>query len=591
MRLNGRPKRRPTLSVAAGLAVLAFLIGWVNWPSGSGPDLIVYGATPQGVMAAVTAARQGERVVLLEPGSGIGGQLTQAWVATLDMSVDAHGIPLAQGLFHEFFRGLHHDNSFDVQTAQTLLEQMVRSAGVQVQLGTEVAGIQLHLGRVTHLTLRGPRGVQDLAVRDLIDASDTARLAVLAGAKFTVGREDTGLDHAQMAATLVFRIQGANLNTLAELVHQEHGHEDGHRGRSLSGLVALTSGYLPSNPARFHLRGFNAAIQQDGSLLVNALMIYGVDGTSEASIHHAYTDGVREAQQVVRYLHDRSPAAFGQATFGGVAPRLYLRESRHLLGVRRLTASDVLYGHTFPDAVAVNAYALDGQGYLPGQPPFLLGTPAPYGVPLSTLLPPGLRNLLVVSQAASFDSVAAFSARVVPLQMALGEAAGEASMMAYWLHLDYPTVDQNAVWTALLRGLLRLHHGRVDRPARLAFPPCRDESQPGAPQAQALLRSGLMSAPYYYVGCLYLDQPETARTFLDDLQHAAGNLQDTRFNALRADLTPGKLLTVQGAQALFASLGLNATDPTLAHVPATRVLKRGEAAALRWSLIRNSPLP
>jgi len=591
MRLNGRPRRRTALSVAAGLTLLALLIGRVSWLSGPGPDLVVYGATPQGVMAAVTAARQGERVVLLEPGRGIGGQLTQAWVATLDMSVDAHGNPLAQGLFHEFFRRLHHDNSFDVQAAQTLLQQMLDSAGVQVQLGTEVSGLQLHLGRVTHLSLRGPRGIQDLAVHELIDASDTARLAAMAGAKFTVGREDTGLDHAQMAATLVFRIQGANLNVLAELIRQEHGHEDGYRGRSLSGLVALTSGYLPSNPARFHLRGFNAAIQQDGSLLVNALMIYGVDGTSQASVQRAYMDGMREAQQVVAYLHDRFPDAFGRATFGGAAPRLYLRESRHLLGVRRLTASDVLYGHTFPDAVAVNAYALDGQGYLPGQPPFLLGTPAPYEVPLSTLLPPGFKNLLVVSQAASFDSVAAFSARVVPLQMTLGEAAGEASVMAHWLRLDYPTVDQSAVWTALLRGLLRLHHGRVDRPALSASPPCIDERQPGASQAQALLRAGLMSAPYYYIGCLYLDQPETANTFLDDLQHADGNRQDARFNALRAALVPGKILTVQGARELLTSLGLNMASPILAQVPATRPLKRGEAAALRWSLIRSGPPP
>ena len=586
MRLNGRPERRLSLPLG-GLTVIALLIGWVFWPAGPGPDLIVYGATPQGVMAAVTAARQGERVLLLEPGRGIGGQLTQAWLATLDMSVDAHGNPLAQGLFHEFFRGLHHDNSFDVPGAQVLLDGMLRSTGVQVQLGTEVTGVQVQTGHVTRLSLLGPGGAHTLAVHQLIDASDTARLAALAGARFTVGREDTGLGRAQMAATLVFRICGADLSALAERVHQERGREDGRRSRSLSGLVALTSGYLPSDPARFHLRGFNAAVQQDGSLLVNALLIYGVDGTSETSVQRAYRDGASEARRVVQDLHDRFPEVFGQAFFGGVAPQLYLRETRHLLGVRRLTASDVLYGRTFPDAVAVNAYALDGQAYLPGQAPLLLGTPGPYGVPLGALLPQGFKNLMVVSQAASFDSVAAFSARVVPLQMTLGEAAGQASVLTHWLHLDYLAVDQSPVWTGLLRVLLRLNHGRVDPPLLPGTPHCRDASQPGASQAQALLRAGLMSAPYYYVGCLYLNQPETAQTFLDDLQHAGGNAQNARFRNLRAALPPGELLTARRARALLTSLGLSTASPVLTQVPATRLMKRGEVAALRWSLLQN----
>ncbi|WP_424952645.1 FAD-dependent oxidoreductase [Deinococcus sp.] len=589
MRLNHRPRRSKLLRRGGALAVLAFLLGWVFWPRGPGPDLIVYGGTPQGVMAAVTAARQGERVLLLEPGRGVGGQLTQAWLATLDMSTDARGNPLAQGLFHEFFRGLHHDNSFDVGGAQVLLAGLLRSAGVQVRLGTEVSGVQVRANRVTRLTTQGPEGPRTLVVRELIDASDTARLAALAGAHFTAGREDTGLGAAQMAATLVFRIRGADLGVLAERVHQEHGREDGQRSRSLSGLVALTSGYLPSDPARFHLRGFNAAVQGDGSLLVNALLIYGVDGTSEVSVRRAYQEGAREARRVVASLHDHFPDAFGHASFGGVAPQLYLRESRHLLGVRRLTASDVLYGHTFPDAVAVNAYALDGQTYLPGQAPFLLGTPRPYGVPLGALLPPGFRNLLVVSQAASFGSVAAFSARVVPLQMTLGEAAGQASVLAHWLRLDYPAIDQGPVWPGLLRVMLRLHHGRVDRPAPPASAPCRDAGQPGALQATALLHAGLMSAPYYYVGCLYLDQPETVQSFLNDLEHAGAAGPTEQLNTLRASARAGELLSADRARGLLTSLGLSTASPVLARSSGTRPLRRGEVAALRWFLLRQEP--
>src|SRR5205085_330047 len=39
-------------------------------------DVVIYGATAAGVMAAVAAAREGARVVLLEPGRHVGGMVS-----------------------------------------------------------------------------------------------------------------------------------------------------------------------------------------------------------------------------------------------------------------------------------------------------------------------------------------------------------------------------------------------------------------------------------------------------------------------------------------------------------------------------------
>jgi hypothetical protein len=576
-----------------GMLLLMFVMtfAWLDWPRGSGPNLIVYGATPQGIMAAVTAARQGERVDLIEPSTGIGGQLTQGWLATLDMSTDAHGNPFAQGLFHEFYKGLRHDNSFDVPQARALLDQLISTSGVRLKLQTRVTAVQVQAGRVMRLDFLGPAGPQSLSARQVIDATDTATLAALAGAPFTLGRSDTGLDRTQMAASLVFRIRGANLPTLSALVRQDHGREDGIRSRSLSGLVGLTSRYRPSDARRFALRGFNAAVQRDGSLLVNALLIYGVDGTSEASVARAMNEGALEAGRVVHYLRAAAPAAFGQASLGGVAPQLYLRETRHLVGQVQLRAEDVLYGQHFRDAVAVNGYPLDGQVYLPGQPPLLLGTPQPYEVPLAALIPLGFRNLLVVSQAASFGSVAAFSARVVPLQMTLGEAAGQASVLAGRLRLDFPSIDRNRLWISLLRGFLRWHHGRINAPKLPVHRSCPDRHQPGASQAEALLRAGLMSSPYFFLGCLYLDEPETTTAFLNDLQHASVSAQgrlpaaDAVFTSLKLTTPQGQLLSAGLARTVLVQLGIPVPPTLLSQGSPNRLLKRGEAAVLRWGLL------
>jgi hypothetical protein len=248
-------------------------------------------------------------------------------------------------------------------------------------------------------------------------------------------------------------------------------------------------------------------------LLVNALLVYGVDPDDPQAL---FEQASREAGRVLEHLRRSDFWLFGPARLSGVAPQLYIRESRHLVGLYRLRADDVLYGRDFPDTVALGGYALDGQTYFPGETPYLLGTPNPYGVPLRTLVPQGFSNLLVVSPAASFDSVAAFSARVVPLQMALGEAAGAAAAVAQARALDFPGLAGDP------QAIRQLRQRLANRGARLSavrFPAPDDRSDPGYPAATQLLRRGLFAAPAYYRGGLYLREPLRLGDFLADLEH------------------------------------------------------------------------
>lgn len=75
-----------------------FLAAW------AGPDLLVYGGTPQGVAAAVAAAREGLRVLLVSPTPRVGGVLTGGWLATWDLSRDEKKRLLQEGLFLEMYR-------------------------------------------------------------------------------------------------------------------------------------------------------------------------------------------------------------------------------------------------------------------------------------------------------------------------------------------------------------------------------------------------------------------------------------------------------------------------------------------------------
>ena len=80
-------------------------------------NLLVYGATPQGVTAAAAAAFRGLRVVVAEPGPSVGGAFSQSWLNTLDLSWDSSGALLYGGLVREFVRRLGSEDGVDVRRA------------------------------------------------------------------------------------------------------------------------------------------------------------------------------------------------------------------------------------------------------------------------------------------------------------------------------------------------------------------------------------------------------------------------------------------------------------------------------------------
>ncbi|WP_425145063.1 FAD-dependent oxidoreductase [Deinococcus sp.] len=517
------------------------------------PDLLVYGGTPQGVTAAISAARRGLRVVLVEPGPLLGGVLTRGWLATLDDTDDPQGRPIYTGLYASMFRDFGASRSVDVGVVERVLRRRLLEAGVDLRLNTELVSVQSRDGQVEAAAFRHRLGSFRLAARTVIDASDTADLAQRAGATFGVGRQDSGLGRTQMAATLVFRLGGVRWNALEGALADErlrYHSVVGYDERGAYGFGQLSAGYAPSDPARFKLRGLNIARQNDRTLLVNALLVAGVDGTHPAQRRRAYAAATAEAARVAAFLRRASPAAFGDAHLLGVAPDLYIRESRHLIGVSRLHADQVLTGSVPPGSVVTGGYALDGQVYDTREQPYLLGQPLPYGVPYGTLVPQGFSNLLVVSQAASFDSAAAYSARVVPLQMTLGEVAGIAAWWARGSSVALPAYDPAALGE--LREALRTAGLRVPQPR---------SSAPEVDRTALLLRRGLFNTPTYSRGALSPDQPILARDFIANLEHwlSAHGKWRARAGAITAlrgwtDRRSEAPLTWAGARAIFTWL-------------------------------------
>lgn len=409
--------------VAFGILLTAALTGTPTGPLGPDRtgtwDVIVVGSEPEGISAAVAAAESGARTLLITEDARVGGLFVLGEMNSLDLRTQPFNYH--QGLFERWWEGVGRRHSFDVTRAETTFLELLHEARVNVRLKSAPLAPLMEAGKVV--------GVREGAVehrgRQVIDATAEMHFAAAAGATYTVGWESLGLNE-RMVDTLVFSIEGVDWSALRRGIRERgpgYAAEDdwvawGHFGGYPAAYQAIEEG--------IRLRGLNLGRQEDGTLLVNALLIYGIDPFDPTSIEDGIARAAREAPRIVEYLAQDLPG-FEHARLAGVAPQLYVRESRHLTAECVLTGDDVLDNRVGPLDIAAGGYPLDVQTLTPTDDGYVFGFPEIFGIPLCVTVPVGVTNLWVVGKAAGYDPIAASSVRVVPVGMTVGEAAGVAA--------------------------------------------------------------------------------------------------------------------------------------------------------------------
>jgi FAD dependent oxidoreductase len=150
-------------------------------------DLIVYGATPAGILAAVTASRRGISALIIEPTTHIGGLVTSGLNAA-DLGAPA----LVQGVVREFFLRAGRHYGLDVEwrpephVASAVLKDMLREAHVAVRTNVEIAALRVDDKEIAEARLSTGEYV---SAPYWIDATYEGDLLPLARVSHVCGRE------------------------------------------------------------------------------------------------------------------------------------------------------------------------------------------------------------------------------------------------------------------------------------------------------------------------------------------------------------------------------------------------------------------
>lgn len=390
-------------------------------------DVVVCGAGPAGVAAAIEAGKRGASVMLLELHGCLGGMWTSGLLSWI---LDYRN---KTGLVEQIIADLRKRDavssippvsslSFDVEQMKLLLEEYCREAGVHLRFHTRVVAVKKEGNRLTHVITESSSGREAWSGKMFIDATGDGDLAALAGCSYDYGDPQ---NHAAQPCSLLAVIGGVSFDRIKDYTRWA---ED-HRSASKDRLLALIEkgGHSPSyrKPSIHPIR--------EDLFMIMANHEYGCKGFDADVLTQSTLQARKEVNLIVKALRANGNE-WANVRLISTAEQIGVREGRRIHGLYTVSLDDLLEGRSQPDAVCKVTFGIDihpvalhnetGKSYSHGY------KSKPYDIPLRALIAKDVQGLMMAGRCISGDFYAHSSFRVTGNAVPMGEAAGKAAAYA-----------------------------------------------------------------------------------------------------------------------------------------------------------------
>lgn len=418
-------------------------------------DLIVCGGGVSGFAAALAAAEEGLKVLLIERGACIGGVATQGLVNHIlggrtykdgklltsiggiyerleqrllkeNAAVDVGEIDFSNPA-HGWYPSLAAGLIFDGERAKLIFEQWLTEVGVEILYHTNILDVVKEGERIRGVVISNKSGLSFVRGKYFADTTGDADICAFADCPYLVGDENGGV----AAASLELHVDHVDHEELSSYMKSTGDV----RFRAL--IEPLKERGIWNFPYDIFI---SVMLTQKDVFMINTNRMVGIDALNARSTTQGVIDARQENYMLFEIMRKHFPG-FKHARIRSIAPALGIRESRRIVGEYILSVDDLVNEKAFDDTIAYSVYGWDlPDPKKPSHQPDKgkhkpLFTPIPY----RCLLPKMIGNLIVAGRSISVERPVLGPIRVMAPCIAMGEAAGYATKLA----LDAGTLYKN----------------------------------------------------------------------------------------------------------------------------------------------------
>lgn len=423
-------------------------------------DVVVAGGGMAGTGAALAAAKNGAKTIVIENTSALGGLATMGLV---NIPID-----FVSGVGREFFdeltamNGLRKNNS-DPEKHKLLLDRMLKKYNCDCLFVTPIIDTIVEGNEIKGVIIHTKQGKKAILGKAFVDATGDSDLVFFGGGETVCGREEDGMS---MGCSLDFILGGVDFDKYAE---SEIRKTDPKWVKTIA--KALEEGRLPYEIDN-HLNWMTHIPDRPEHCGKDEVSICFAHSrncypTNNDDLTRMYIEGREQAATLTDFIRDNIPG-FENCYLSQTGALLGVRESRRIVGEYIFTGMDIAYARKFDDVIAISQHGFDLHGFtaagnmkwfkgqLPdGRDAYISnragwGTQLPpdddlprvnmselapdgefyYDIPYRALVPVRMENVLAAGRNISSDVPGQSGTRLIMCCMSLGEAAGTAAALA-----------------------------------------------------------------------------------------------------------------------------------------------------------------
>jgi glycine/D-amino acid oxidase-like deaminating enzyme len=389
-------------------------------------DVVVAGGGPAGLGAALAAATNGARTLLVEGRSFFGGVAAVAmWMPVNRVTLDGGRRGGVHDMFVDQVRALGAEaavegksdmingDGLDVHPDYLRLAafELLERTGCHYRLYSPVTDAVTDGKTVQGVVVTGKEGLQTFRAQVVVDATGDGDVAYRAGAEIMEGREEDG---RHMPVSLVFALANTDVErALAFKSEQREVWEATIQDAAAEGYHTAAWYSLDRTTIPGVLNVNNGAYVELGN----------IDGTKSAELTVAERFGVRVAVDFVRLARAKHIPGLEDCYLMRTGAHVGVRDTRRIVGEYVLTVEDARTGTEFEDVVARKYGAIDANQLYIGE------MHSGFAYPYRSLLPVRVENLLAAGRCGSATFLGHAAGKSMGNMMALGQAAGTAAAL------------------------------------------------------------------------------------------------------------------------------------------------------------------